>query len=132
MLVSRVLRASLGAAHKSTVNEAEIAHFSKLSSKWWDEHGEFALLHRMNPVRLEFVRQKLLESAYDDGTIPEDAPSTHNPLRGLKVLDVGCGGGLLSEVDNRLIQLSRTTSNSRIAEPCSLGRPDTRHRRVTI
>lgn len=86
----------------------------------------------MNPVRLEFVRQKLLESAFDDGTIPEDTPSTHNPLRGLQVLDVGCGGGLLSEVDNRLIQLSRTTSNNRVAEPRSLGCPDTRHRRVTI
>ncbi|KAF8347905.1 S-adenosyl-L-methionine-dependent methyltransferase [Amanita rubescens] len=120
MLVSRILRASLGAAHKSTVNEAEIAHFSKLSSKWWDEHGEFALLHRMNPVRLEFVRQKLLESAYDDGTIPEDAPNTHNPLRGLKVLDVGCGGGLLSESLARLgaqtLGIDASQSNIAIAQ----------------
>ena len=65
---------------------AKIAHSSKLSSKWWDEHGEFGL---MNPVRLEFVRQKLLEAAYDDGTNPEDTSSTHNPLHGLQVLDEG-------------------------------------------
>ena len=48
------------------VCDAEIIRFSKLSSKWWDENGEFGL---MNPVQLEFVRQKLLEAAYDDGTI---------------------------------------------------------------
>ena len=131
MFVSRVLRASLGAAHRSTVNDAEIAHFSKLSSKWWDEHGEFGLLHKMNPVRLEFVHQKLLEAAYDDGVIPEDTSSTHNPLHGLQVLDVGCGGGLLSEVDYHFTQLCRTTSN-RAAEPRSSGCTDSRHRRVGI
>ena len=130
MFSSRVLRASLGAA-RSTVNDAEIAHFSKLSSKWWDEHGEFGLLHRMNPVRLEFVRQKLLEAAYDDGTIPEDTSSTYNPLHGLQALDVGCGGGLLSEVDCHLTQLSRTTSN-RAAEPRSFGCTDSRRRRIGV
>lgn len=132
MFVSRVLRSSLGTAQRSTVNDAEIAHFSKLSSKWWDERGEFGLLHKMNPVRLEFVRQKLLETAYDDGTIPEDAPSTHNPFNGLQVLDVGCGGGLLSEVDCHLTHLSRTRSNSRSAESRSLGCPHSRDRCVTI
>ncbi len=77
MLPSRILR--------STVNAAEIAHFSRLSSQWWDETGEFAFLHQMNPVRMQFIRQKLCDE-------------NETALKGLDVLDVGCGGGLLSEV----------------------------------
>ncbi|KAF8634559.1 hypothetical protein AX17_004149 [Amanita inopinata Kibby_2008] len=118
MFVSRLVRAGL--AHKSTINEAEIAHFSKLSSQWWDEQGEFAFLHRMNPVRVQFIRQKLLETAYDDGAVPEDTPSTHNPLSGMHVLDVGCGGGLLSESLARLgahtLGIDASQSNIAIAQ----------------
>jgi len=82
----------------STVNAAEIAHFSRLSALWWDEHGEFSFLHKMNPVRMQFIREKLLEIARDEQ--PEDAvdPNKTGILQGLDVLDVGCGGGLLSEV----------------------------------
>ncbi|KAK2462709.1 hypothetical protein APHAL10511_005227 [Amanita phalloides] len=120
MFVSRVLRASLSAAQRSTVNEAEIAHFSRLSSQWWDEKGEFSLIHKMNPARMEFIRQKLLETAYEDGTIPEDTPNTHNPLSGLHVLDVGCGGGLLSENLARLsaqtLGIDASQSNIAIAQ----------------
>ena len=47
-------------AGQSSVNPDEIAHFSKLSQMWWDERGEFGLLHKMNPVRMEFVRQKVV------------------------------------------------------------------------
>ena len=73
----------------STVNDAEIAHFSRLSALWWDERGEFALLHKMNPHRMRFIREKLL---HDD----DDAAETR--FSELDVLDVGCGGGILSEV----------------------------------
>ena len=45
---------------QSTVNPGEVAHFSKLSSLWWDEHGEFAQLHRMNPIRVQFMKEKLV------------------------------------------------------------------------
>src|SRR5882724_10046144 len=45
----------------STVNEEEIAHFSRLSSLWWDEHGEFAFLHKMNPVRVQYICDKFIE-----------------------------------------------------------------------
>lgn len=79
---------------QSSVNPDEISHFSNLSAHWWDEHGEFEYLHKMNPVRMTFVRQKVLEAARDDGTDPNPA----QVLAGLDVLDVGCGGGLLSEV----------------------------------
>ena len=48
---------------QSTINSDEIAHFSKLSALWWDEQGEFQMLHRMNPVRMRFVREKLVSRA---------------------------------------------------------------------
>ncbi|KAF9441576.1 ubiquinone biosynthesis O-methyltransferase [Macrolepiota fuliginosa MF-IS2] len=85
-------------ATHSSVNPDEISHFSNLSAHWWDEHGEFEFLHKMNPVRMTFVRQKLLEAARDDGTDPNPA----QVLANLDVLDVGCGGGLLSESLARL------------------------------
>ena len=49
------------AAH-STINHDEIAFFSKLSALWWDERGEFQMLHRMNPIRMQFIREKLVSS----------------------------------------------------------------------
>ncbi|KDR80753.1 hypothetical protein GALMADRAFT_1357454 [Galerina marginata CBS 339.88] len=86
--------ASLGSA-RSSVNHDEIAHFSKLSSEWWDERGEFSFLHKMNPVRMHFIREKLLEVAQDEKA--ELEMGSGDVLTGLEVLDVGCGGGLLSE-----------------------------------
>ncbi|KAJ7756431.1 S-adenosyl-L-methionine-dependent methyltransferase [Mycena maculata] len=84
----------------STVNPAEIAHFSRLSSQWWDEAGEFSFLHQMNPVRGRFIREKLLEVARDEQ--PALSEPSSSLLKGLDVLDVGCGGGLLSESLARL------------------------------
>lgn len=78
----------------NSVNNDEIAHFSKLSSEWWDEKGEFSFLHKMNPVRMQFIREKLLEIAQEENPELESG----DMLAGLDVLDVGCGGGLLSEV----------------------------------
>ncbi|KAF8206483.1 S-adenosyl-L-methionine-dependent methyltransferase [Mycena galopus ATCC 62051] len=74
----------------STINPAEIAHFSRLSSQWWDEAGEFSFLHKMNPVRMRFIREKLLEVARDEQPAFSQPPST-SALKGLDVLDVGCG-----------------------------------------
>ncbi|THH17780.1 hypothetical protein EW146_g3105 [Bondarzewia mesenterica] len=100
----------------SSVNAEEIAHFSRLSSLWWDERGEFGLLHKMNPQRMQFIRDKILESAReDDGgeAWAVEAERSGNVLKGMDVLDVGCGGGILSEVcacpsmsDNFLSSLS--------------------------
>ena len=89
-------KASAAAATPSSVNSDEIAHFSKLSSEWWDERGEFAFLHKMNPVRMQFIRDKLVEVAQDAN--PDLETDGSDILRGLDVLDVGSGGGLLSEV----------------------------------
>lgn len=86
------------ATGNSTVNTDEIAHFSRLSSQWWDEQGEFSFLHKMNPVRVQFIRNKLLEIARDETEDDGREIEERGVLRGLDVLDVGCGGGLLSEV----------------------------------
>ncbi|KAJ6531793.1 S-adenosyl-L-methionine-dependent methyltransferase [Mycena capillaripes] len=85
----------------SSINPTEIAHFSRLSSQWWDEAGEFSFLHKMNPVRIRFIREKLLEVARDEQPAFNE-PASSSLLRGLDVLDVGCGGGLLSESLARL------------------------------
>ena len=96
-LSSLSLRFARGiATNVNTVDASEIELFSRLSSQWWDERGEFAMLHKMNPVRMEFIRQKLQEVELEEGSY--SVSSNMTPLEGLDVLDVGCGGGLLSEV----------------------------------
>jgi 2-polyprenyl-6-hydroxyphenyl methylase/3-demethylubiquinone-9 3-methyltransferase len=72
-----------------TVDPAEIAKFSALAAQWWDPNGVFAALHRMNPVRLAYLRDRAIEAL--------DLPGGgRTPLAGVRALDVGCGGGLLS------------------------------------
>lgn len=70
-----------------TIDPAEIAKFSALAAEWWNPKGPFGALHRMNPVRLQYVRDLALRHF---GTKPA------KPLAGLDVLDLGCGGGLVS------------------------------------
>eukprot|EP00457_Paulinella_chromatophora_P007450 gb/GEZN01007473.1/.p1 GENE.gb/GEZN01007473.1/~~gb/GEZN01007473.1/.p1 ORF type:complete len:341 (-),score=31.80 gb/GEZN01007473.1/:316-1338(-) len=72
------------------VDSREIGHFSSMSSEWWNPNGEFAPLHAMNPCRVGFIRDRVVQTF----GLPADAI---RPLQGLSVLDVGCGGGLLSE-----------------------------------
>ncbi|KAF5350197.1 hypothetical protein D9758_007822 [Tetrapyrgos nigripes] len=102
---------------RSTVNPAEIAHFSRLSALWWDEHGEFSFLHKMNPVRMQFIREKILEIARDEQ--PDLSGNNPDILNGLDVLDVGCGGGLLSEslarLGARTLGIDASESNVAIA-----------------
>lgn len=73
-----------------TIDPAEAAHFGKLAAEWWDPKGSSAMLHRLNPVRLGFVRQ-MIDRHF--GTDPVD----RHPLQGRRALDVGCGAGLLTE-----------------------------------
>ncbi len=79
----------------TTVDPDEIAKFSALAAEWWDPSGKFAPLHKFNPVRLGFIRKTLCEYFGRDMT-------TRTPLKGLGVLDIGCGGGLLSEPVTRM------------------------------
>ncbi|XP_054016531.1 ubiquinone biosynthesis O-methyltransferase, mitochondrial [Hylaeus anthracinus] len=77
-------------AKRTTVDLATIEHHSKLSSKWWDTNGEMRALHALNPLRVQFVRDGLANTGVTADTL-------HLPLQGTKILDVGCGGGLLAE-----------------------------------
>ncbi|KAM8847189.1 ubiquinone biosynthesis O-methyltransferase, mitochondrial [Synchiropus picturatus] len=78
----------------TTVDPEELRRFQLLAGKWWDETGEFGALHAMNDLRVPFIRDNLLNV--------HRARNPGNPLAGLKILDVGCGGGLLTEPLGRL------------------------------
>ncbi|CAK9826995.1 Ubiquinone biosynthesis O-methyltransferase, mitochondrial [Anthophora retusa] len=75
---------------KSTVDVTTVDLHSKLSNKWWDVNGEMRALHALNPLRVQFVRDGLANTG-----VKAECP--YLPLEGIKILDVGCGGGLLSE-----------------------------------
>jgi len=79
----------------SSIDPADVARFSAIADEWWDPHGKFAPLHRFNPVRLGFIRDQALAVFGRD-------PKARKPFEGLKLLDIGCGGGLLSEPMSRL------------------------------
>jgi 2-polyprenyl-6-hydroxyphenyl methylase/3-demethylubiquinone-9 3-methyltransferase len=79
----------------STVDQAEIERFSRIAEEWWDPKGKFAPLHRLNPVRLSYIRDRAAAHWQSD-------PLAGRPLEGLSLLDIGCGGGLLCEPMTRL------------------------------
>jgi 2-polyprenyl-6-hydroxyphenyl methylase/3-demethylubiquinone-9 3-methyltransferase len=84
-----------GMADSASIDPVEVAKFSAIAAEWWDPAGKFAPLHKFNPVRLAFIRA---EAAAHFG---RDARSLR-PFEGLSLLDIGCGGGLLSEPMARL------------------------------
>jgi 2-polyprenyl-6-hydroxyphenyl methylase/3-demethylubiquinone-9 3-methyltransferase len=73
-----------------TVDTEEVARFSRLAEEWWDTRGPMAALHKFNPARLAFIRDRAA------GHFQRDATSL-NSLAGLRILDIGCGGGILAE-----------------------------------
>ena len=79
----------------TTINAGEIAKFSAMADQWWDPTGKFRTLHKFNPVRLGYIREWALRQFARDG-------ADRQPLKGLKLLDIGCGGGLLCEPLTRL------------------------------
>jgi 2-polyprenyl-6-hydroxyphenyl methylase/3-demethylubiquinone-9 3-methyltransferase len=80
---------------RSTAAPDELARFAALADSWWDPDGKFRPLHRLNPTRIAFIRDRVSERLDRDPLAP-------NPLAGLDVLDIGCGGGLLAEPMRRL------------------------------
>ena len=78
-----------------TVDDDEVARFSRLSGEWWDAHGPMAALHKFNPVRLTYIRDRAAGHFHRD-------PSRLDSLAGLRILDIGCGGGILAEPLARL------------------------------
>ena len=79
---------------KDTINKKEIDKFSKLADEWWDPEGKFKPLHNFNPVRLRYIKDAITQKF---GNKTEKLP-----LKDIKILDIGCGGGLLSEPLSRL------------------------------
>ncbi|NOT42329.1 MAG: bifunctional 2-polyprenyl-6-hydroxyphenol methylase/3-demethylubiquinol 3-O-methyltransferase UbiG [Alphaproteobacteria bacterium] len=80
---------------QSTIDAAEVARFSALAAEWWNPHGKFGVLHKFNPVRLTYIRDEAAKHFARD-------PKGTRPFAGLRLLDIGCGGGLLSEPMARL------------------------------
>jgi 2-polyprenyl-6-hydroxyphenyl methylase / 3-demethylubiquinone-9 3-methyltransferase len=74
----------------TTIDKIEIEKFSKMAKDWWDPNGKFKPLHLFNPVRIEFIKNKLISHFKLN-------PNESKPLKKLKILDIGCGGGLLCE-----------------------------------
>jgi 2-polyprenyl-6-hydroxyphenyl methylase/3-demethylubiquinone-9 3-methyltransferase len=79
----------------ATIDPDEVARFAAQAAEWWDPAGPYASLHKLNPVRLAFIREKALDQFDRDG-------ANRRPFEGLRLLDIGCGGGLLSEPMARL------------------------------
>ena len=96
----------------TTVNQEEIQKFSKLAEEWWDVSGKFKPLHMFNPIRIEYILEKISNHFKRED---EDLP-----LKGLKLLDIGCGGGLIAEPMSRLganvTGIDASLNNIKIAE----------------
>eukprot|EP00752_Nemacystus_decipiens_P019591 g17647.t1 len=84
-----------GSTTTSSIDPEEVARFSALAAEWWDPKGKFGVLHKFNPVRLAYIREKLCAHFGRDEKLAR-------PFEGLRILDIGCGGGLLCEPMARL------------------------------
>ncbi|MEM6304958.1 MAG: bifunctional 2-polyprenyl-6-hydroxyphenol methylase/3-demethylubiquinol 3-O-methyltransferase UbiG [Pseudomonadota bacterium] len=80
---------------QTTVDDSEVAKFEAMAAEWWDENGKFKPLHMLNPCRLDYITGQIA------GEFDRDLGSP-KPFAGLRILDIGCGGGLLSEPMARL------------------------------
>ena len=79
----------------TTINKEEIQKFSKLADEWWDVNGKFKPLHMFNPIRIEYITERIKKHF-------NLKKNKNNFLEGLHILDIGCGGGLISEPMARL------------------------------
>ena len=82
-------------AEKTTIDQSEVDRFSKMAAEWWNPDGKFKPLHKFNPVRLSYIRDHAAQHFGKD-------PHGPKPLEGLRLLDIGCGGGLLCEPMTRM------------------------------
>ncbi len=78
----------------SSVNKIEIEKFSNMADEWWDPHGKFKPLHKFNPIRIKYIKENIIRQF--------KIKNKNKPLSGINILDIGCGGGLLSEPMCRL------------------------------
>lgn len=84
-----------GGGPASSLDPAEVEKFSRMAAEWWNPKGKFGVLHVFNPVRLDYIKEQVT------GRLARD-PLERRPYAGLRFLDIGCGGGLLSEPMARL------------------------------
>ena len=78
----------------NTINKKEIEKFSRIADEWWDPLGKFKPLHKFNPIRIKYIKDNLIEHF--------NLKKNNQPFKNLQILDIGCGGGLLSEPMSRL------------------------------
>jgi len=78
----------------STINKKEIQKFSKIANEWWSPNGKFKPLHKFNPIRIQYLKENIIEHF--------KLKQSSRPLKKINILDIGCGGGLLSEPMSRL------------------------------
>ncbi len=78
----------------NTINKKEIEKFSKIAEEWWNPEGKFKPLHKFNPIRIKYIKQNIINNF--------KIPDSDKPLKNINLLDIGCGGGLLSEPMCRL------------------------------
>ena len=78
----------------TSVNKKEIDKFSKIADEWWDPEGKFKPLHKFNPTRIKYIKENIINNF--------KLKNKSKPLSGIKILDIGCGGGLLSEPMSRM------------------------------
>ena len=78
----------------TSVNKKEIEKFSKMAEEWWDPNGKFKPLHKFNPIRIRYIKDNIIDHF--------NLNSKNKPLNKINILDIGCGGGLLSEPMSRL------------------------------
>ena len=82
-------------AKPTTIDDAEVERFSAMAAEWWNPNGKFRPLHKFNPIRLAYIRDQVATRFGRD-------PNAARPFEGLRILDIGCGGGLLCEPMARL------------------------------
>ena len=78
----------------NTINKKEIEKFSKIAEEWWNPNGKFKPLHKFNPIRISYIKENIIKTL--------KLSPNKSPLKNIKILDIGCGGGLLSEPICRL------------------------------
>ena len=78
----------------TSVNKKEIYKFSKIAEEWWDPEGKFKPLHKFNPIRIKYIKENIINNF--------NLKNKSEPLSGINILDIGCGGGLLSEPMSRM------------------------------
>ncbi len=78
----------------TSVNKKEIEKFSKMAAEWWNPEGKFKPLHKFNPIRIRYIKENIINNF--------KLENKSKPLSGINILDIGCGGGLLSEPMSRM------------------------------